>query len=165
VAEAAMVAAHGPGPHVAHVEYSNIYLTEATRRLVDARPQALQPLVDAVSKMDGILRVLPAKGLEGKRQSSDPIERAAALSYFPSESGEVLVAMKPYWINTDSSAATHGTMHAYDQHVPVVVMGAPFKAGRYSQPATPADLAPTLAATIRLALPGADGRVLNEAVR
>jgi hypothetical protein len=133
--------------------------------MVETRPDALQPLVDAVSKMDGILRVMPAKGLEARRTSPDPVERAAALSYYPGESGEVILAMKPYWINTDSSAATHGTLHWYDQHVPVIVMGAPFKPGRYAHPATPADLAPTLAASIRLAMPGADGRVLSEALR
>jgi arylsulfatase A-like enzyme len=165
VAEAAMVEAHGPGPHVAHVEYSTIYLTEPTRRLVAAKPEALRPLIDAVSRINGILRVLPAAGLEAARASADPIERAAAISYFPGESGEVVLAMKPYWINTDTSAATHGTLHPYDQHVPVIVMGAPFKAGRYSHAATPADLAPTLAATIELAMRGVDGRVLSEALR
>ena len=165
VAEAAMVAAHGPGPHVLHVEYSTIYLTEPTRRMVEAKPEALQPLIDAVSKMDGILRAMPAKGLENKRTSFDPVERAAALSYHPQESGEVVLAMKPYWINTDTSAATHGTMHPYDQHVPVILMGAAFRPGRYSHPASPADLAPSLAFSIRLPIPGADGRVLKEALR
>jgi hypothetical protein len=114
--------------------------------------------------MDGILRVLPSKGLETKRTSSDPVERAAALSYHPAESGEVVLAMKPYWINTDTSAATHGTLHPYDQHVPVILMGPPFKPGRYMQPASPADLAPTLANTIQLPMPGVDGRVLREAI-
>ena len=163
IAEAAMTAAHGPGPHVAHVEYSTIYLTEKARHMVDAKPEALQPLMDAVSKINGILRVMPSKGLETKRTSNDPIERAAALSYHPEESGEVVLAMKPYWLNTDTSAATHGTLHAYDQHVPVIMLGSPFKPGRYSHAASPADVAPTLAATIQLPMPGVDGRVLREA--
>jgi hypothetical protein len=165
VAESAMVSAHGPGPHVAHVEYSTIYLTEKTRAMVQRAPTTLQPLIDAVSKMPGILKVMPSHGLDSKRNSPDLVERAAALSYHPAETGEVVLAMKPYWINTDSSAATHGTMHAYDQHVPVIMLGEPFKSGRYSQPATPADLAPTLAFTVQLPMPGIDGRVLREALR
>ncbi len=165
VAEAAMVAAYGPGPHVALVEYTNIYLTEAARQRVASDPTALQPLIDAVSKMDGVLRVFPSLGLETKRSSRDPIERAAALSYFPGESGEVMVVLKPHWIGTDSSTATHGSPHPYDQHVPVILMGSPFKAGRYSTPASPADLAPTLASLVKLPMPGVDGRVLREAMR
>jgi hypothetical protein len=47
----------------------------------------------------------------------------------------------------------------------VIVMGRPFKAGRYPSPASPADLAPTLAMTIKLPMSDIDGKVLQEAVR
>jgi arylsulfatase A-like enzyme len=162
VAEDAMVAAHGPGPHVALAEYTNLYLTEAARTRASANPAALKPLIDAVSKIDGVLRVFPSTGLETKRQSTDPIERAAALSYYPGESGDLTIVLKPNWIGTDSSAATHGSHHPYDQHVPVVFLGGRFKAGRWSPPASPADLAPTLAATIALPMPGVDGQRLRQ---
>jgi hypothetical protein len=39
-------------------------------------------------------------------------------------------------------------------------MGAPFKPGRYSSPASPADVAVTLASLIKLAMPGTDGKAL-----
>jgi phosphopentomutase len=69
------------------------------------------------------------------------------------------------WIGTNTSAATHGSAHWYDQHVPVIFMGPAFKPGRYATPASPADLAPTLASLIRLAMPDIDGRVLTNAMR
>jgi type I phosphodiesterase/nucleotide pyrophosphatase len=165
IAEAAMVKAHGPGPHVAHVEYTELYLTDAARKRVAADPDALQPLIAAVSKRPGVLRVIPTAGLEGKRTSHDPIERAAALGYFPGESGDVEVLLRPDWINSDSSAATHGSLHPYDQHVPVVFFGNGIKAGRFSDPASPADLAPTLASIVKLPMPGVDGKVLRSAVK
>jgi hypothetical protein len=56
-------------------------------------------------------------------------------------------------------------MNDYDQHVPVLVMGPPFKPGRYKALATPADIAPTLGSVVGLPLPGTDGRVLKEALR
>jgi hypothetical protein len=83
--------------------------------------------------------VIPAAGLEQKRTSTDPIERAAALSYHPAESGDVVVVL--------------------------IFMGAPFKPGRYSTPASPADLAVTLASLIKLPMPGADGKILTPAIR
>jgi predicted AlkP superfamily pyrophosphatase or phosphodiesterase len=165
IAEAAMVAAHGPGPHVAHVEYSELYLTDTTRQLVNARPEVLQPLLAALEAMPGVMRAMPTRDLPKKRTSPDPVERAAALSHFPGESGEVQIVLRPNWIGTDTSAATHGTLHPYDQQVPVIFFGRGIRAGRYTDTATPADLAPTLAATIGLALPEADGRALKNALK
>jgi predicted AlkP superfamily pyrophosphatase or phosphodiesterase len=165
VAESAMASAHGPGPHVASVEYTNLYLTDAARARADADPAFLRPLIDALSKMDGVARVFPSRGLEARRQSQDPVERAAALSYYPGENGDVIIVLKPNWIGTDTSTTTHGSMNDYDQRVPVLVMGRPFKGGRYQGPASPADIAPTLASLIALPMPGSEGRVLREAVR
>jgi hypothetical protein len=73
--------------------------------------------------------------------------------------------LKPNWIGTNTSAATHGSAHWYDQHVPVIFMGAMIKPGRYSTAASPADLAPTLAATIKLPMADIDGRARTEALR
>ena len=165
VGEAAMVAAHGPGQYLALVEYTNVYLTDAARARADADPTFIKPFVDAVSGVPGVLKVFPSRGLEQKRSSPDPIERAAALSHFPGESGDIVVILKPNWIGTDTSTTTHGSMHAYDQHVPVLFWGAPIKAGRFSTPATPADLAPTLAALVKLPMPGADGKALATAFK
>jgi predicted AlkP superfamily pyrophosphatase or phosphodiesterase len=165
VAEAAMMAAHGPGPHVAHVEYSNVYLTEAARQRAQKDRASTQPLIEAVGKIPGVLRVWSAHDLASKRQSSDPIERAAALGHHPEESGDVIVVLWRNWIGTNTSAATHGSAHWYDQHVPVIFMGAPFKPGRYTTLASPADLAPTMAALIKLPMPDIDGRALTDALR
>lgn len=165
VAEDAMVAAHGGGPHVAHVEYTNLYLTEGTQQRAAGDPKTLQPLLDAVGRMKGVLRVMPAAGLEKKRDSTDPVVRAAAYSHVPGESGDVIVVLKPNWIGTESSTATHGSMQPYDQHVPVILMGAPFRAGRYRQSATPADMAPTLAHVIGVPMPNAEGKVLSVALK
>ena len=165
VAEAAMLAAHGPGSYVALAEYTNLYLTDSARKRAEADPAFLEPLIDAVAAVPGVQRVLSARGLETKRASANPIERAAALSYYPGESGDVVIVLKPNWIGTDTSTTTHGSLNPYDQHVPVVFLGAPFKPGRYSTAASPADIAPTLAALIKLPLPGIDGKALTDAIK
>ena len=159
-----MQAAHGPGPHVASVIAPYINFTPKARAQIERDPNVVSPAIDAVSKMNGILRVLPGRGLENKRNSTDRIERAAALSYHPDESGELVYLLKPNWLNGSASAASHGTVNVYDQTVPIIFMGASFKPGRYATPATPADVAPTLAATIKLAMPRVDGRILAEAL-
>jgi predicted AlkP superfamily pyrophosphatase or phosphodiesterase len=164
-AEAAMVAAHGQGPHVALAEYTNVYLSSAARARWQKDPSFVDPLIAAVAKLPGIERVFSAANLGTRRDSRDPIERAAALSHHPDESGDVIVVLKPNWIGTNSSAATHGSAQWYDQHVPVIFMGARVKPGRYSTPASPADLAPTLASLVALPMNDVDGRVRGEALR
>ena len=62
-----------------------------------------------------------------------------------------------------ATGTTHGTHHPYDQQVPLIFFGAHVKPGRYQTPSTPADLAPTIAATVGLQMPGADGVVQRRA--
>jgi len=164
-AEAAMAAAYGPGPHISHVQYTDIYLTDAMRQRAAADPAVLQPLVNALSRVDGVLRVIPTSGLEAKRASNDPIERAAALTYVSGESGDVIVVLKPDWTSAPTAAATHGTLHSYDQHVPLVLFGHGVKPGRYNDAASPADIAPTLARVVKLDLAGTEGKPLTSALK
>ncbi len=53
---------------------------------------------------------------------------------------------------------THGSHHDYDTHVPLIFWGGSAPAGVSEEPATPYDLAPTLAAALGVALLDATGR-------
>lgn len=64
-----------------------------------------------------------------------------------------------------SIPVTHGSPYAYDTHVPLILMGTSFRAGRYMEAAAPSDIAPTLAAVLRLQTPSNSvGRVLTDCV-
>ena len=95
--------------------------------------------------------------------ASDPLLRAAALSYFPGRSGDLVMALKPGWMAA-ATGTTHGSANADDQRVPVLLMGAGIRPGRYLDRATPADVVPTLAAVCRIKLPSAEGHPLREAL-
>jgi len=93
------------------------------------------------------------------------------LRFMRDRSGDITLAPAPYWIFVPGrnphggNATTHGSANEYDQHVPLIFLGAPFAPGRVSDAATPADLAPTLAATVGLPYDGIEGRALAAAVR
>jgi phosphopentomutase len=75
---------------------------------------------------------------------------------------------KPFWFfggRGDTSGTTHGTAHPYDRQVPVILLGAGIKPGRYVQAASPADIAPTLAQLIGVKMTKAGGRVLKEGLK
>jgi hypothetical protein len=48
--------------------------------------------------------------------------------------------------------------------VPIIFFGAGIRAGRYISPASPADIAPTLAALVGIQMPQAEGWALKDAI-
>ena len=104
--------------------------------------------------------------LRGATSVTDPIERRALHGFYPSRSGDVVMVAEPYKYIAETITATHGSPYSYDTHVPTIIMGAGVNAGRYLEPATPADIAPTLSAILRITAPSnSTGRVLVEALR
>ena len=81
----------------------------------------------------------------------------------PDRSGDYIVVTKPGWVY-GATGTNHGSPHAYDRQVPLVLFGAGIRRGSYAASASPADIAPTLAALVRISLPAAQGRVLAEAL-
>ena len=90
--------------------------------------------------------------------------RAAALSYVSGRSGDLVLALKPGWMFV-GAGTTHGSANPDDQRVPMIFMGRGIKRGAVlPTAATPADLAPTLAALCGIDLPKAEGHALGDAL-
>ena len=107
-----------------------------------------------------------AQLLRGETSITDPIERRVVHGFHPARSGDVVMIAEPYKYLGDTIVATHGSPYSYDTNVPVIIMGAGVVPGRYLEPASPADIAPTLSALLRVTKPtSATGRVLTEAIR
>lgn len=158
----------GNGRYVAAAQYTDFYFTNGTYAKLLANPQALEEVMATIQSTPGIWRVFRGDQLPALRDSADPIERAAALSYHPERSGDLILVPKENWFfvpgRDGRTVATHGTAHPYDARVPVILYGAGIRPGRYTQPATPADVAPTLAKLAGFRMPQATGRVLVEAL-
>ena len=155
----------GPGKHVLSTAYTDIYLSAEARDRLKKDPKLLAAAIEALKALPAVDRVLAGTHLDSAaaRSSSDPLVRAAALSYKPGRSGDLIIVPKEGWL-LSSNITTHGTSQPYDQRVPVIVFGASVKPGEYSQAASPADLVPTLAAVAHVPIKKGDGRVLSEAL-
>lgn len=105
--------------------------------------------------------------LNNSVSQGDAVGRRVLHGYNARRSGDVVLISEPFRYLTDYVAtATHGTPYSYDTHVPLIIMGGGVVAGRYRQPASPADIAPTLASVLGVQPPSsATGRVLIEALR
>lgn len=124
-------------------------VAEAARAVVAAEP----PVAAAYTRRE----------LAGNTRSGAPFFDAIRKSWHPEVSADVQYVLKPYWMHTSSSsAATHGSPHPYDTHVPILAWGPRwFQPGRVDARVGVVDIAPTVAWLLRVPPPGAsEGRVL-----
>ena len=157
---AAQAAAPGAGSYIARVNGPDVYFTDGSFERLAKTPAALNAAIAALESQPGIARVFRREQLLAGADSTDPLLRAAALSYVPRVSGELMFAIRPGWVAV-ASGTTHGTANADDQRVPVILMGPGIRPGEYRDAVTPADIAPTLASLAGVTLARAEGRPLN----
>jgi len=147
---------------------NNIYFNyDALRRDGVNIEEISQVVVAAALTVPGIARCFSrSQLLRGATSVTDPIERRALHGFYPARSGDVVMVAEPYKYIAETITATHGSPYSYDTHVPTIIMGAGVTPGRYLEPASPADIAPTLSALLRITAPSnSTGRVLIEALK
>lgn len=156
----------GEGPYIAAHTGTEIYFKPGVYDRVKADPAILKAIRTALGAMSGVDRVITSDQVStpAARASKDKYIRAVALSYFPGRSGDLFVIPTERWLFTPTGT-THGTLHSYDQRVPVLLYGAGIRAGSRGDAATPADLAVTVASLVGVTLPSPDGRVLTAALK
>ena len=147
---------------------SNLYFNYDALRRDSVNVEEFSNVVCAAAlTVPGIARCFTRTQLmRGAASFTDPIERRALHGFYPSRSGDVVLVMEPYKYLAETLNATHGSPYSYDTHVPTIIMGAGVNPGRYLEPASPTDIAPTLSALLRITPPSNSvGRVLVEALR
>ncbi|HVF24139.1 MAG TPA: alkaline phosphatase family protein [Pyrinomonadaceae bacterium] len=146
----------------------NVYFNYAALKRDGIELEEISQVVAvAAQKIPGVARCFTrAQLLRSAASITDPVERRVLHGFHPARSGDVVIIAEPYKYLGDTITATHGSPYSYDTHVPLIIMGAGITAGRYFEPASPADIAPTLSALLRITAPtSATGRVLLEAIR
>jgi predicted AlkP superfamily pyrophosphatase or phosphodiesterase len=154
----------GGGSYVAQIFGNDIYFESGVYDTIRASAPLLGSVIAAISAVPGIERVFRSEEVRDATGAADRLQRAAALSYFPGRSGDLIIVPRPGWMFS-ASGTTHGSANADDQRVPLLFMGVRIKPGRYRDPATPADIAPTLADICGITLPAAEGHALRVAVQ
>jgi len=159
-------------PAIARIAGNELYFSEGVYGQLKQDPAAIEAVIDAAQTMPGVAAVYRAEELSGENKTYSRTRTAVELNYYAGRSGDLYILPKPYWL-TESSAegskrytgAGHGTPYDYDQRVPLIFMGLGIQQGEYFGEATPADIAPTLAALTGITLAVHDGRVLAEALQ
>jgi arylsulfatase A-like enzyme len=160
---------YGPPAGIGWVSYDEPPMLYLSRGALAARKVGLE---DAERVAQAALLAVPGMhdavtGVELTRLRAGGAESDVIRSYYPARGGDLYYFLDPYWLlTTDSTGTDHGSPWRYDQEVPLLWLGAGIKPGVRVEPATVADLAPTLARLLGLGTPGgAQGRVLGDILR
>lgn len=154
----ALVPFFGPGKYAVHAAYTDIYLAPGALEKLQQSPEASAAVLDAIRALPGIAHAFRRDEIAGEaiRTGSDPVKRAASLSFYAPRSGDLIIVPERNWL-LSTAATTHGTLYPYDQRVPVIFFGAGVTPGARDTRATPADIAPTLAALAGAPFDATDG--------
>jgi predicted AlkP superfamily pyrophosphatase or phosphodiesterase len=160
---------YGSGDWVAATEEPSVYLNAAT---LAAKKLDAEEVARAAGESALTIPGMAAYFTRGQLMHGPlpPTELAAAVerSFHPDRSGDVLLVTKPYYFwstkyGGQPTGTTHGTPYEYDQNVPLMIAGPGVRVGEYSRYVDMADLAPTLAALLKINAPAAcEGRAIPE---
>jgi predicted AlkP superfamily pyrophosphatase or phosphodiesterase len=153
----------GPGKHAIHSAYTDLYFAPGVLSKLRGNAAARNAVIASLKELPAIAEAFFAEEIAapGVRTDSDPVRRAAALSYNRDRSGDVIIVPRRGWMLSSTSATTHGTLYAHDQRVPVIFYGPGVAPGPRPDPATPADIAATLAALAGIPFKAPDGKPLS----
>jgi predicted AlkP superfamily pyrophosphatase or phosphodiesterase len=131
--------------------------------------------VDATSLKDWIINQLvnhPAilSAYDLKRLSNETlpstIRDMVSLGYNQKLSGDIQFLYKPHWFDGWDKGTTHGAWNPYDSHIPLLWYGWKIKPGKTTREIHMSDIAPTLAALLKIQMPsGSVGKVIGEVVK
>lgn len=113
-------------------------------------------------KAQGIANVVATESL-GTAPIPDHIKDMLIKGYYVKRSGDFIIIPQPTWKGGNIKGATHGLWYPYDAHIPLVWMGWKIKPGHTNRVTGMTDIAPTVAALLRIQMPsGAIGKPITE---
>jgi hypothetical protein len=161
--EKALIAKFGPGKWSVGKMGEQIYLEPTL--LNQYGPATVRAYAaDFLRNIPHVYRVYTRDQLLNGNVGQDKVGRRVANGYNTARSADLVVILEPYY-QFSTTGTNHSSPFNYDTHVPIILMGAGVKPGRYHQAAAVNDIAPTLATILEVEVPaGSTGRVLSEAL-
>lgn len=166
--DAALDARLGQGDWIESFEPPNIYLSSATVKKAGYKKVEVEGLAANMAQaIPGVAEVYTEAELFLNQNHSGPLATAVSRSYCRGRSGDFVVIPKPGYIFLgETSGTTTGSPYNYDCQVPLFLMGGTIRPGRYTQPVSSADIAPTIASALGIEAPSlSEGRPIAECLQ
>jgi predicted AlkP superfamily pyrophosphatase or phosphodiesterase len=165
--KAALNERFGTEQWVRHTVNGNIYFDYNVISSKKADRSELERLsCEAAQKIEGVAQCFTRTQFLSGQLLPGTISSRAVNGFNPERNGDIVIVLKPFYMHRTEAGTTHGTPYSYDTHVPVIFLGRDILPGSYGTVTTPSDIAPTLAALLKIEPPSnAVGRILDEALR
>ena len=96
----------------------------------------------------------------------EPIKKMMINGYNVKRSGEIQFTVAPEYFDWTWQGTTHGAWNPYDTHIPLIWFGWNIKHGITNRETYMTDIAPTMAAMLKIQMPsGSVGKVIEEVVK
>jgi len=127
-------------------------------------------MAEELQKLPSIAHAFSSIALRSGQVASTPVSTAVVANFNAERSGDIYVVFEPHWFVADFDglhvASVHGSPWAYDTHVPVVFAGPGISARTIVRRIETVDVAPTIAAYLRIKPPsGSRGNPLAEVMQ
>jgi hypothetical protein len=122
-------------------------------------------IISNLSSLPGIARIFDIEKLI-QTPLNAKIKDMLVNGYYPKRCGDIQLILQSQWIEGYSATGTtHGLWNPYDAHIPLLWYGWGIKPGKTSREVSITDIAPTLAALLKIQAPsGSVGKVISEIV-
>ena len=149
-AEAALIAKFGEGKYVINSDNYQLYLNKVLLAQKNITvDQVTAVLKNEFATIEGVYNVINLS--EGNVNEVPSYYRDKLTNiYNPKRSGEVMILVEPAWFQGYTKGTTHGTMYAYDTHVPLVFYGWGINKGEKLDKTYISDIAPTIAMLLKI---------------
>jgi predicted AlkP superfamily pyrophosphatase or phosphodiesterase len=118
--------------------------------------------VEALNRDPDILLAFDCSDISAANLPSAVRERFLQ-GYHTKRGGDIQLVLKPQYFFGGRTGTTHGSWYPYDSHIPLLWMGWGVKPGHTHRETYMTDIAPTLAALLKVQMPsGAIGKVIEE---
>ena len=156
-------ALYGEGDWVRDFANNQIYLN---RTLIEDSQLNIEEVrrkaSDFIINSDGVSYAIPANDL-AHNTFNDGMKFLMQNSFHPKRSGDIMISLKPGWLNDISYSSDHNSGYNYDTHVPLLWYGWKIKKQIITSPTFSKDIAPTICGMLKYPLPaGSTGNPIYE---
>lgn len=130
------------------------------------RDEIVKWVIDTLSMQNGIARVFEINKLM-ETPLPAKVKEMMVNGYYPPRGGDIQIILQPGWIESfTNSGTTHGLWNPYDAHIPLIWYGWGINKGKTNRETYMTDIAPTIAALLKIQMPGGTiGKVISEVIK
>lgn len=122
----------------------------------------------AISELKNHPAIMSAFDLDNLPATPIPVKIKERITngYNQKLSGDIQFIFNPGWFDGWNKGTTHGAWNPYDSHIPLLWFGWKIKPGKTNRETYMTDIAPTVAAMLRIQMPnGSVGNVIEEVMK